>query len=353
LVCNREASIPAAYEHQDVAECDQKAEAEDEDEDEDELFKGAVGTLSNGGSHHSGASSSSRFEVPLVEGSFDADFVKSFRADAAFELLLDARESYTGHKEVVSAGLWAWIVNPADKELRRNVMRSAMLHQLQRAEEKALKNRRKTSVADFDARHVHLSPKFFSEIYYPLGGISGIRATPSSQLLKARIERRRRQIMDVISLARIYHAVVEQSSGSMPSKQGAIDVSKWMKSDSTEAWDDDVRVRSEGSIVNAWRSRRPSVALVYTSSFIQLGTSTIEDRLCEGDFTVRLERDVLEEWLAKARYFVNRVLSKSTDQTTFRQNLASLPDGPESPIPSPPLTEKAEDNLKKRFGPKI
>lgn len=287
-------------------------------------------------------------------GDFATYFVKGFNQRSGTGVLLSPSPFFPGYREAVTVGLLTRIFDPSNHLLTQNVMRSAVLRRLQLAEAKSYKKYGASLSTDFQARHVLLGAQFFTELYYPLGGIEGLRKTPSSTDLKAQIKQAKQRITNVVWIAKLFHAArhaqMFKAYCQPPSLLGALDVSEALLDRNTRrTLADGSRLQSRRSLETAWSSYRKSVPLVYAATHVTIGTTTIADNYLNGNLTTRIAPEVVDEWLSKARYFRHNILAHAADRSLYRETGIHLLKGRCQPIPDPALTDQESEAVRIRF----
>lgn len=299
-------------------------------------------------------SSEENHDYEYESGDFSSEFIKRFSYRSASRVMLSTSPFFTGYREAVTVGMLTRIFDPGNRALTQNVMRSAILRRLQLAEAKSFKKHGSTLMTDFEARQVLLGGQFFAELYYPLGGVEGLRKTPSSASLKAQIKKAEQRIRNVIWIAKLFHAArdaqIIKGYSQPPSLLGALNVSDTLlDGNPRRIREDGSKLQSRRSLETAWSTSRRTVPLVYAATHVNIGDKTIAENYLSGDLGTRIRPEILDEWLSKARYFRQEVLAHAADLSLFRETNVPLIEGMSQPLPSPHLTDQESEALRLRF----
>ncbi|WP_421928807.1 hypothetical protein [Neoaquamicrobium sediminum] len=242
-------------------------------------------------------------------GSFMALVWEDFLAREVMEILLDERSSYRGHKDVLTAAFFAWMLHPKHLGLRRNAIRLAAMRHFERAERKALKELPNGGwAADAVYRYRDIGIKFLVDVYYPIGGMGSLlRAT--ARLNHSRLIRKKylRQIFSCVEIVRIYHYAVDHlhpPAHRKPSLQGATTVVRKVAD----------TIESTSATKDAWARRRPSIAYIYAASTIETANgNTLLHDVIDKNIDFKSVRPHLRELVGRARFVADQILARAVE----------------------------------------
>lgn len=287
--------------------------------------------------------------LPLDNRSFTETAWNNFDPQAVAEMLLDKRDSFYGHKEILLAGYTTWVLAPSNARLRQAAMVVAALQQMAKAEKLSTANFTQVGmVADFLARYQTLGPEFFEQLYYPIGGIKAFARAPSRGSLKASIEKHSEGLPYAVQVARIYHHHVLYL---LPLKfrRPSLETASALISEL------DIKelrnpTLAKTSIKVHWASHKATIALAYAASTLATDEQiSFLDLMLERRVTYAKHGTLLPVWLGRAQWISEHVLEECYETATARQNLEGLPKVASLEAPPPGFSEDRAENIKRRF----
>jgi hypothetical protein len=301
-------------------------------------------------------------QLPLQDRSFLNSAWRQFDPKAVASILLDERESFFAHKEVLFAGFTGWVVDPQDTTISRSAMMLSALAEMSRSEKLAVENADSTSLfADWLVRYEKIGIYFLEQIYYPMGGIRAFSSAPSTAHMVQLLNRNRAALRAMALVMKYYHYVTVELSpktGRAASLHGIYSVIGRMREDIkndkvlSDKLEHILPLPSPGAIKDYWRRRSTTLSLIYAASTISLDNEeTLLDRLVNGQAQWRHHRANFAEWLGRARWCDQNILGKSLAADFSKKLNVALPKVPPLLIPVPKLSDEEMRRLSKGFRP--
>lgn len=266
---------------------------------------------------------------------------KRFEPRTVIELLISDESSYEGHKAILFHGLCTWVACPHNRDgLRMHGMLLAGIEYLRRAEEmgRSAALGGSAMVADMLGRLSVIGADFYSDFYYPIGGIAQIVRSTTPGNFRRSLERRSGEIPTVIAMMQIFdfHA---KHLGDGKRFYGA-SLGKGIK-----LQDEVHRAAKTPGGVNAdnadkrWKTLYPSAALSYAASTILIdATRSLLDVIRLGEASYEVHGHLLQHWLARARYAADTILAGLPEPRFAQANADVLPNVAPEATPEPPFT---------------
>jgi hypothetical protein len=290
--------------------------------------------------------------IPIPAGHFRKIASSKFVPRNCIAILADERDAYAGLKKVLYAGTCAWMIAPQNPELIKGAITLAALKALSEAEESDFAGfRSKSSAADMHARYIVLGPKFIEEIYYPLGGALGLARAPSIKDFKASLSRESPRIDYAISVVQIYHHHVIELSGERRYGKPSLNKAADLIAELGILHGDFKGPPRSRYMRDAWSQSRESIALLYAASTIQTGNgNTLLDKIKLGANNLQVDGPHISDWLARARFVVDEVLSRCAETETFDDNDRVLPASiKQQTIPAPEFSAAQHEIIRRKF----
>lgn len=223
---------------------------------------------------------------------------KQFDPRYSIGILLDSRDSFTGHKEVLFSGLCAWVASPNDSRIIRHAMVIQSAQLMASAEDRVMEmmasGETMAIFVDFAVRLQALGIDYLNEIYYAFGGADSILNAPSDRSLRARLKRQGQKLADALTLVDIIH-YVQENLATPEYRPASLNTARKLVH----------RVggtRGDRQCDTIWREFRPSLALAYAASSLWLRGGSLLDRIIKGRASFRTHGKLLPEWLARAKH---------------------------------------------------
>jgi len=284
----------------------------------------------------------------------------NFDPKVVIERLLDPKPTYFAHKNILFAGLSAWVVAPHYPHLVKEAMILAGMSQLADLEAKKQKEfPQAPQLADVVIRIAGPGIDFYRDFYYPAGGLHRVVKARSPHLMRRSLKAASKYIGFQVEMMRICHYHAEHLQGSETFRQASLD---W----SSRALEDLIKVDSTPTIVSYHSKNRPdikrtinahnckkksapyspSATLIYAASSINLENETLLAALCRGAVSFRKHGHYLPMWLGRAIHADRKIITPmypsgmNNDQTEFLPAIAEI----EIPAPNYGLDHKIIDN---------
>lgn len=281
-------------------------------------------------------------------------------------MLLAGEDHFHGHLRFTTRALSAWVVT-GRAGLAKNAVGLEAIRIISAAEMDAVRRmplQKPDITTDFVARVGILGPQFFEKFYYSVGGMRMLGGVSSAKQHRLNVRRSEDILGYLIDLTRIFHFYSDNMSSTthadMSMNKGceALDKLRQMQG----------RCRPPEGIRTALSPYAMRGSLLYAASTIVCGDRGTLLSLMQNQTLRYVDlKPNLEEWLGRARYVTNSILSKAVtvsgqnDRRDFdlqRTNQRLLPDGPERPFAlSPPISPEIQQTIqdifiKKKRGPK-
>lgn len=227
-----------------------------------------------------------------------------FHARPVWELLLDERPSFPGVKEVTCSALIGWICGGTHRPWIRAVTAKAISEFMEAAERKALRNFGKYGIAaDMVARYGDIGGRFIQSIYYPVGGIAGLRRFRSNISLQNHGFEKRGEAIEEILLAMQYF-------------DAGFSIKKYKKRPSLSSLEMNARnvgISGHSKFSKTWRKYRDHASIIYAASLMNYEKGTFLQHIKSGEATWGTVRKHLPQ-LASVAAAVNRAVIVSLEQ---------------------------------------
>ncbi|MBQ0820601.1 hypothetical protein KBI52_10335 [Microvirga sp. HBU67558] len=284
-----------------------------------------------------------------------------FDARHVLDLLLSKEPSYHGHKEVLFAGFCAWVVVTSQ---RQDIVQDSMALQTLKIIKDEESNVPKMLQAypvlvDFYIRLIRIGSDFFQDIYYPIGGIGRLISSPSVGSLEESLKSRVSGIRSVITIMEIthYHIAELKHTGKHrpPSFNAAFTIidslseaQKDKKTD-TEKPKPKIHLRRR-SLINHRDYYEGQICLLYAASSIKvMPDRSLLDCILEGVATWEEHGHLLPEWIARAKFANQVILSEIATVDVVQANAVYLPKMEQSPIPVPNLPAAMIEKIREKY----
>jgi hypothetical protein len=280
---------------------------------------------------------------------------KRFNAPQVISALLSPGESYFAHKEVLFAALCAHVVAPGVAGLRKASIAVTAAKLMVQAEQRALKEfDGNGSLADAYLRLHGYGYDFLDQIYHPVGGLRTMMAAPSPKHLRTELAEASKDIPYAITIMKVHHHhvvnLLPEKKFGRPSinKSGAL-VSKLGLHEPKHR---QTAVGGAQRMEEYWKKHRATIALLYAASDIYTSSgSRLLDALMTGTARYGSHKRYIPEWIGKAAYAAEEILSKLSEPKTAQINRAMLPLINSVPITEPDFTDEQRERIRKKYRP--
>jgi len=267
----------------------------------------------------------------------------TFEPRTLIELLIAEEPSYEGHKAILFAGLCTWTACPHKRDgLRQHGMLLVGIEQLRRAEELGRQAAFDggAMIGDMIGRLSSIGPDFYSDFYYPIGGIAQILRSTTPGNFKRSLERRSGEMPTLIAMMQIFDFHAKHLAGDERYYRASL-------GKGSELVEVVYRGAGKPGGVNRdnadkrWKNLYRTTALSYAASTIQLDEQrSLLDTIREGKASYEVHGRLLPHWLARARYAADAILAGLHEPRFAEANAAYLPSVVPEPTPEPPFSDE-------------
>ncbi|MBZ9933117.1 hypothetical protein [Mesorhizobium sp. BR115XR7A] len=261
----------------------------------------------------------------MSEFDFEQQAWLKFDPVAIADILSDNRRAFFGLKETLLQGYNAWVIAPDNSRARRNSIALAVIQQMVRGESKVTADFPRVRMAvDLVARYEAIGIFFFEQIYYPIGGAKVFYRTSAKQANVRHLEKNRKAISNLLYAVRVLHFVAENVTahgGRRPSLNGAI----WVMEELRKSVTGNERLLQQRSLKSHWAKHASTIAIAYGAASLQYddGRSLLDAIFAGMNFAN--QTDLIAEWIGRARFIAETVLSNLRDDSLGRKGVDELP----------------------------
>ncbi|MET0530468.1 MAG: hypothetical protein ABW003_19385 [Microvirga sp.] len=277
---------------------------------------------------------------------------RRFEPRTVIELLVSDEPSYEGHKAILFAGLCTWVACPSKRDgLRMHGMLLVGIEQLRRAEELGRRAALGGSamVADMVGRMSAIGPDFYSDFYYPIGGIAQVVRSTTPGNFRRSLERRSGEMLTIVAMMQIFDFHAKHLGDGERFYSASL-------GKGTKLQDEVHRAAKKSGGVNPdnadkrWKTLYASAALSYAASTIPVdATRNLLDVIRLGEGSYETHSHLLPQWLARARYAADTILTGLPESRFAQANAAILPDVATEPTPEPLFTANEQATITNSF----
>lgn len=282
---------------------------------------------------------------------------KKFDPATVLTILTSEEPTYDALKPILFSGLCTWVVCPNKNSLRQHGMLLVGIEHLRSAEEigrKFFEGRDLPGhelLGDILGRVRVLGQDFFSDFYYPSGGLKQVLRSTTPGNFRRSLAKHSEAARTAVAMMEIYdyHA---KHLGDTKRYYGASEGKGYKL----------VRVirggyRSELGISvelseDRWLKLGVSrtAALSYAASTLPVDEAdSLFDAICAGTATFEEHGHLLRSWVGRARYAAEVILGGLTKPEVGPINASWLPDLPSEPTPEPPFSEAERSEIVAEF----
>jgi hypothetical protein len=289
---------------------------------------------------------SGRYSKPAGQPTFRSIALgRTFRAEKAASIIVDADPNYPGIVEVLLLGFCGWTISPSQPDIAYMFLRIGALEHVDGAEEQADLFNNFTVLNDIIARYNLIGVDFLQDVYYPTMAEIGTDFTVSRSTLADILETVRKPLGTLVKACEIlhYHAsyMTDLSSFRRISLTLIIDVLSSFR-------DDGLVERTV--FYEFWTSNKSSLALLYAASTIRLDDGeNLLNNILTGEVKADEFASKFELWLARARHFTEDVLPVLRIPDLVKANSKALKCVPKAAFDPPELCEEDELFLRGKF----
>jgi hypothetical protein len=197
----------------------------------------------------------------------------SFDPGKVIRVLLDREPSYPGHKGILLAGFYAWLISPDKDRHPRYAMAREALHILGIIEAGAKKRISfRDPIINYLFCIMSTGYDFYGDFYLSVGGIAEISEAPTTSAMRGIFKKRSKEIDRLIALIYVFHIHSEHLSDAGRYHKGS--VIKGVKAARMMASILEKKISSE-SIKNAWSMYSLRAPMLYASVGIIQGKKAL------------------------------------------------------------------------------
>ncbi|MDX6806162.1 hypothetical protein [Terrihabitans rhizophilus] len=288
-----------------------------------------------------------REKFSYVPGSFKRDAWETFNPDKVLAALLEDKTSYFAHKDVLFAGLCAWAVCPRERRIIQQAMQMTVGRRLHAIEKDLPQEFGDTwMLADLLIRIRKIGPEFYDEMYFTVGGLSGLLAASRKSLLSKRLKAKAIGLPHLLSMMRIFHHQIATGDKEYPSLNKGSDLVH-------EISCEEIEPPSGRVIKEFWAKHKASIAYSYAASTIFTGEQrTLLDEMLDESASLRKHASLLPEWAGKAQYAADAILGKLPESRVLRKPAPRGPGLIPIEIPAPHFDQATADAIRSGFARK-
>lgn len=285
---------------------------------------------------------------PFIDYAWD-----NYDPKAVASYLLTADKGFYHQKRILYEGFCTWVVCPRRSKLRED----SMVYRIAKAVDAAEAPWRSKAdsfiptLGDCVGRLIRGDVRFFQEVYYPTGGAMRVLGALPRAAFKRALAKRATEMLEAVHMIAIYHfhlthlsrkeydyalsketggAVVGRIFRSTSNRRFVEDRKVWKKLDAVKKGGKIIRrsrdktraliameykIHSSTLSIQAWDNSRPSIAYAYAAASIPTGDDrTLLHELIAANSTYKLHRHLLIEWCGRARYVVDHIIAKCSQE---------------------------------------
>jgi hypothetical protein len=268
--------------------------------------------------------------------------------------ILLSEQTYFAQKEILFSGLCAWTVCPHRPIVVQNAMVLAGISQLAKLE---LRTRRKMPdtelLADIIARVTGPGTDFYTDFYYPVGGLQTILEVGSPKILKRTIAKSSNNLDFVISVMRVLHFHAESMQGNADYRTASVKsaceaVSRLRKRTNADRALDPVNIARLYSPIST------PAALIYAANSIVIDRDhSFLSIMRSGDASFASQGHLFTEWVRRAVYVGKAVLTPTFSRVSRDAQLGFLPELPPVAIAPPLMPDEEIQQIRLCFSKKL
>ncbi|TXM92616.1 hypothetical protein [Methylobacterium sp. WL116] len=278
---------------------------------------------------------------------------EAFDLEQVCGILTHEETSFKGHKYVLTAALSSWALDPgkwrspsnlvhqadvAKSTTRRQAIVLAATEIVSNLERRLVRNALNgKSTRDSYAAITTMSPTFFNEIYYPIGGLRRIMRTQTRVNLLKRLQKFRQSIYLSITLAAIEHCHFQGVDRGSKLEKTGVEKSTTLVGIILAASRGEETVTPNNVDNSHYKFIRKSLPFLYAAYSIDLPDGrNLLDVIMEADWKIANEDDVASLWFGRTLYWVKFMLAphrRVADDELIIRALSSVDPIPFEPPP--------------------
>lgn len=290
------------------------------------------------------AKRSLRYDVVASKDRFYQHAWSDFDLPQVCGILCHPNSSFKGHKYVLTAALCSWILDPGRRQTaggreeqseghkgttRKRAIALAVAELLSNAERRSVKNALHSRfTANRYARITSVSPAFFTELYYPIGGLRTIMRSPTRVWLRKKLSRYRQSIYLSITLAAVEHCHFQAMNAGRTLERASLSKSATLVGIVLAASRNQDAPLADKVDTYHYRYVAKSLPFLYAAQSIDLpdGRSLL-DAMMDGDWKIANDDAIASRWFGRALYWVQTVIApqrRSADDELVAKSLVGV-----------------------------
>ena len=278
---------------------------------------------------------------------------KGFQPEVVLAFLGSTEASYPAHKPLLFNALCTWTVCTDRPSLRQHGMLLVGIEQMRFAEalgRKAFPNN--DLLGDVTARLTALGRDFYSDFYYPVGGLGAILKSSTPKQFARSIVKHSKDVLTVIGMMQILHYHQLHYSDRKAFHEASMNkateaVERVFRDIGNAEW-----AVNRTEVKRRWlRLCRPA-ALSYVAASLRPaeGERSMLDIIRAGEASFEQHGSLVPTWLARTRFVLNTVLAPLAGASSFEaaQTLV-VPPGEVEPLLAPSFGEEQSRVLDEIF----
>lgn len=292
-----------------------------------------------------------RYHVVASKDRFYHHAWNSFDLAQVCGILCHPNSSFKGHKYVLTAALCSWTLDPGRRQTsdsqdkqheqsrgttRKRAIAIAVAELLSTAERISVKNALHSRfIVNRYARVTAVSPAFFSELYYPIGGLRTIMRSPTRSWLRKKLSRYRQSIYLCVTLAAVEHCHFQSVNAGKTLEKASLEKSATLVGIVLAASRSQDAPTANNIDTYHYRYVAKSLPFLYAAQSIDLPDGRcLLDAVIDGDWKTANDDEIALRWFGRALYWAQTVLApqrRSADDELITKSLAGVVPQPFEP----------------------
>jgi len=240
---------------------------------------------------------------------------KKLGGDRIIQILVADPAYDSGVREILGAGLAAWIIDPQyDKPWHGAMCRAAMRHMNGAEDRVGLKTEFWTLEHDIVARYAFTGTEFLREIYDGLGRYQAFLEANPKDTVRFMAEELQPVINTIVRTIQYMHFAADNFTDDAryhkPSLNRAVQIFAGLK----EHLPNFSTTFVSRSVLHAhWSASKDTLALVYAADSIHIGRTTLLQLIIDERFSVAMHGSYLNRWFGRAAHVGSHIFATAAD----------------------------------------
>jgi hypothetical protein len=270
---------------------------------------------------------------------------KRFDVKTVIKMLLSGQSAYKALRPILFSGLCTWTVCPKRDSLRQHGMLLVGIEHMTVAEVKGRAAFAGEGISNHDllgdimGRLRMLGQDFYSDFYYPVGGLTQVLRSTTPGNFKKNLAKHSENTNIAIAMMQIYDFHFKYLN----------DKIKWYDASESKGFELVRRIFGEGrretpigfdKLGHGWREHIENVAMLYAASTLKIDDKkSFLDVICSGQADYNKYGYIISSWIGRARYVAENFWVNTEKPEIGRDNIAVLPVIETFPTPDPQFSE--------------